>query len=170
MENYYPLPAFHFSVDFLNVKGEGSTPIDCRFSTVEGLSITNTMEDPKQEEAGLPYYRPKPTGKREYGKVKLSRGFTQSSDLITWFNGSAYNDPIKPVPVLISLLNEKHKPVISWLLYESFLKSWTYGGFDAMSNKYFMETIELVYSHFKEIINDSNADLRNVIDMSNNLT
>ncbi|MCF8361011.1 MAG: phage tail protein [Prolixibacteraceae bacterium] len=169
MENYYPLPAFHFSVDFLNVKGEGSTPLDCRFSSVKGLKIINEMGESK-EEAGLPFLRPNPTGKRKYGSVTLSRGFTQSSDLITWFNGAAYNAPIKPVPVLISLLNEKHKPVISWLLYETFLESWEYGGFDAMSNQYFMETIILSYTHFKEIINDSNVDLRNVIDISNNLT
>jgi phage tail-like protein len=167
MENYYPLPAFHFSVDFLNIKGEGSPPVDCRFSSVDGLGISNDIE--MKEEAGVPYSRPMPVGKRKYNEVTLSRGFTLSSDLISWFNGAKYNDPIKPVPVLISLLNEKHKPVISWLLYESYLKSWTYGGFDALKNQYFMETIVLVCSHYKELVNDNSSSLQNVIDAANSL-
>lgn len=163
----YPLPAFHFSVDFLNVKGAGSSPIDCRFSSVSGLGISNEIE--MQNDAGLPYLKPVPKGKRNYNEVTLSRGFSQNSDLLQWFNGSSYDDPIKPVPVLISLLDEKHKPVISWLLYDSFLKSWTYGGFDAMENKYFMETIVLVCSHYKEIQNDNSSSLSDVVNAANSM-
>lgn len=163
----YPIPAFHFSVDFLEVKGAGSAPIECRFTTVDGLGTTNEIK--KEKEAGVPYLRPIPQGQRGYNDVTLKRGYTDNSDLITWFNGAKYSDPIKPVPVLISLLNEKHKPVISWLLYETFLKSWTYGGFDAMQNQYFMETLSLTYSHYKEILSDDGSSLDQVVSAANSL-
>lgn len=163
----YPIPAFHFSVDFLEVNGAGSAPVDCRFSNVDGLGTNNKIT--MKKEAGLPYLRPMPDGERGYNKVTLKRGYTDNSDLISWFNGAKYDDPIKPVPVLISLLNEKHKPVLSWLLYETYLESWTYGGFDALQNQYFMETLVLVFSHYKEILNDSGGSLDDVINAANSL-
>ena len=162
----YPIPSFHFSVDFLEVKGAGSAPLDCRFSKVSGLGVKNTIN--KKLEAGTPYKRPFPEEGREYGNVTLERGVTAESDLIKWFNGAAYDDPIKPVPVLISLLSEKHKPILSWLLYEAYLESWTFGGFDAMQSNYLLETIVLSYSHYKEILNDDGSSLEELKNIANN--
>lgn len=164
----YPLPGFHFQVDFLfsaKNKKKYKAVEEAGFMEISGIKASmefgksgqkkDEVEDTStyMELGSIGNPHKFPTG-RKFENLFLKRGMTYSSKLARWFESSLYNLQITPVPVLISVLNdggkksERHKPVISWLFYDAYPVSWEYSGFDAMKSQYLIETIELHYSYF----------------------
>lgn len=162
----YPLPGFHFQVDFLfsmQDKYKYRSFENAGFMEISGIKAglefeEKTSKDGKKDgqyrelgNNGNPHKFP---SGRKFDNITLKRGMTYSSKLASWFESSLYNLQITPIPILISVLNvggtktEKHKPLISWLFYDAYPVSWEYSGFDAMKSQYIIESIELHYSYF----------------------
>ncbi len=150
----YPLPGFHFQVDFL-FEGKSKTdfqgPQESHFQEVSGIKASMNIEE--YEELG---FIGQPRGLingRRFDNLILKRGFTYSSKLMSWFETCLYRKETTHVPVLVTLLNtstkaEKGKPVISWLFYQAFPVSIEYSGLDAMRSEYVIESLELRHSYF----------------------
>ena len=101
----YPLPKFHFSVDW------GGTRIG--FTEVSGLNVeTDVIE--YREGASPEFHKIKMPGMQKFGNVTLKRGtFKADNEFYNWWNTVKLNK-IERRDVTISLLNENHEPVVVW--------------------------------------------------------
>ena len=99
----YPLPKFHFTVDW------GGTKIG--FSEVTGLNIENKVLE-YRDGASPEYSKIKMPGMREFSNLTLKRGvFAGDNEFYTWMNTIQLN-AVERRDITISLLNEKHEPVV----------------------------------------------------------
>jgi phage tail-like protein len=151
----YHLPSFHFRVDFL-FPNESQSDQECRFSKVSGIeSSVVTKEYP---ELGNLYNVVKLPMSRSYPNLVLERGIIVSSRIYDWFQQSFYDLQIEPIPVMVSLLGEDHKPVMSWLFYDAYPVNWKYSNLDASKSELLIESITLGYSRYVELMNTRNQD------------
>lgn len=142
MANYYPPVGYHFSVEFPTVsKGE------FRFQSVSGLTATLDTED--VAEGGENRFKHKLPVRTGYSNLVLKRGLAVKSDLIKWCREAIEDLNIKPVNVIVKLLNEKHEPLMTWNVVHAYPVKWEVSGFDAEESKIVIESIELVYNYFK---------------------
>ena len=159
MPNYdlknYPLPGFHFRVDFI-FSGLGALfagPSESSFQEISGLKATLDTEDFIE-----PGFEGQPMGLitgRKFDNVVLKRGFTYSTKLVNWFESSLYTKEALHAPVLITALNTegvgRGTPLVSWLLHQAYPVSYEVSGFDSMKSEYLLETVELRYSYFVQM-------------------
>ncbi len=142
MANYYPPVGYHFSVEFPTVsKGE------FQFQSVSGLTATLDTED--VAEGGENRFKHKLPVRTGYSNLVLKRGLAVKSDLIKWCREAIEDLNIKPVNVIVKLLNEKHEPLMTWNVVHAYPVKWEVSGFDAEESKIVIESIELVYNYFK---------------------
>ena len=142
MANYYPPVGYHFSVEFPTVsKGE------FQFQSVSGLTATLDTED--VAEGGENRFKHKLPLRTGYSNLVLKRGLAVKSDLIKWCREAIEDLNIKPVNVIVKLLNEKHEPLMTWNVVHAYPVKWEVSGFDAEESKLVIESIELVYNYFK---------------------
>ncbi len=142
MANYYPPVGYHFSVEFPTVsKGE------FQFQSVSGLTATLDTED--VAEGGENRFKHKLPVRTGYSNLVLKRGLAVKSDLIKWCREAIEDLNIKPVNVIVKLLNEKHEPLMTWNVVHAYPVKWEVSGFDAEESKLVIESIELVYNYFK---------------------
>ena len=107
----YPLPKFHFTVDW------GGTKIG--FSEVTGLNIENKVLE-YRDGASPEYSKIKMPGMREFSNLTLKRGvFAGDNEFYTWMNTIQLN-AVERRDITISLLNEKHEPVVVWKIRNAF--------------------------------------------------
>lgn len=103
----YPLPKFHFSVDW------GGTKIG--FTEVSGLSVKKNPIEYRQG-ASPEYNKVKMPGMTEYGDVTCKRGiFKGDNEFYDWWNTANLNK-VERRDITISLLNENHEPVVVYKL------------------------------------------------------
>lgn len=150
MANYYPIPSFHFRVDFLFPK-EKPNDQECIFNKVSGIG--SSIDIKSYPELGNLYNQIQLPTSRKYTNLVLERGLVVNSRIYSWFESSYYDLQIETIPVMVSLLDEKHKPLLSWLFYDAFPVNWSYSSFDSLKNEYFIEKVELKYSSYIELIN-----------------
>ena len=149
-DNYYPLPAFYFKVEFTGL-GSGA---DTSFQEVNGLKASVQTEEYRElGENGTVYKLP--TG-LSYTDITLKRGISPSaSPLVTWcssiFDGD-FMALIKPMTVNISLMNEEGEAARAWTLANAYPLSWEIGGFDSKKNEVAIETIVLKYDYFSIMV------------------
>jgi phage tail-like protein len=111
MANNYPLPKFHFSVDW------GGTNIG--FSEVSGLNIENKLIE-YRDGASPEYSKIKMPGMREFSNITLKRGvFKGDNEFYNWLNTISLNS-VERRDLAISLLNENHEPVVTWKIKNAF--------------------------------------------------
>ncbi len=111
MANNYPLPKFHFNVDW------GGTKIG--FSEVSGLNIENKVLE-YRDGASPEYSKIKMPGMREFSNISLKRGvFSGDNEFFTWLDTISLN-AVERRDVTISLLNENHEPVVVWKVRNAF--------------------------------------------------
>ena len=111
MAAQYPLPKFHFLVDW------GGTRIG--FTEVSGLGVE--MDIIEYREGSSPeYHKTKQPGMIKYSNITLKRGtFEGDNQFFEWFNTVRLNT-IERRDVTISLLNEDHQPVVVWKVRNAF--------------------------------------------------
>src|SRR5690606_1126800 len=97
MADYYPLPSFHFKVEF-NLK---EAEKDNRFQEVTGLTAEMTTEEIK--EGGLNEYAHKVPVKGKYGNLTLKRGLLLDSSVIDWAREAIERFAFSPTNVLVYL-------------------------------------------------------------------
>lgn len=132
----YPLPVFHFSVDW------GGTQLT--FSEVTGL---NVEVQPIEYRDGLnPDYSPsKMPGMKKYGNLTLKRGvFTSDNEYYAWINAIALNQ-VERRDIIISLLNENHEPVMTWKVVNAWPTKLTSPDLKASANEAAIETLEIAH-------------------------
>ena len=131
IRNFYPLPGYRFNVNF---GGE-----DIAFSEVSGLELERqaiTYRD------GLgARYMP---GMEQPIKLTLKKGVVRGGNAFyLWINSIALNK-VNKKDLIISLLDDENKPVVTWNVQNSFPVKLSAPNLDAKSNEVAIESIELM--------------------------
>ena len=132
----YPIPKFHFVVDW------GGSKIG--FTEVTGLDITTEVIE-YRDGASPEYSKIKMPGQRKFSNITLKRGtFKGDNQFFQWFNTVSLNT-IERRNLIISLLNEKHEPVITWKVKNAFPTKITPTDLKADGNEVAIESLELAH-------------------------
>ena len=107
----YPLPKFHFQVDW------GGTKIG--FTEVTGFDISNDVIE-YRDGASPDYSKIKMPGQRKFSNITMKRGtFKSDNEFYSWIDTIQLNT-VERRNLTISLLNENHEPVITWKVKNAF--------------------------------------------------
>jgi phage tail-like protein len=132
----YPLPKFHFQVDW------GGTKIG--FTEVSGLEVETEVIE-YREGSSLEYNMIKMPGMRKFSNITLKRGtFESDNEFFEWFNTVKLNK-IERRDLTISLLNEEHNPVVVWKVKQAWPSKITPSDLKADGSETAIETLELVH-------------------------
>lgn len=142
---YYPPTGFHFRVEFLTSNGARKFD-ETSFQEVSGLSVEIGTEE--LSEGGVNNYSHRIPGKVKFGNLVLKRGMVIDSKLADWISKAVENYEFEPLTLAISLLNQKHQPLMTWHFYRAWPVKWTTSDFKAMDNSIVVETVELAYQRF----------------------
>jgi len=156
MPAFYPPASFHFNVTF-QLPGVGAR--DSAFTDVSGLSAT-VSTDPYHEGGENRFEHQFPT-KIDFSTLSLKRGLVTDSAVINWIRATIEDFLFVPIQVTITLLNNEHLPVKSWVCVNCYPKKWEIDGFSATSNAYAVESIELEYQYFRTVTVPGADTLRN---------
>lgn len=136
MATKYPLPVFHFRVTW------GGTNIS--FSEVSGLNVETQVIE-YRDGLSPDYSTVKMPGMQKYGNITLKRGAMQGdNEFFDWWNTHQLNT-IERRDIIISLLNEKHEPVITWKVRNAFPVKVDGGSLKATGNEVSIETLEIAH-------------------------
>jgi phage tail-like protein len=147
----YPLSGFHFLVVFELFP---QTPVDVRFQEVSGLSVSMNTES--VTEGGQNRYVHKLPTRTSYTDLVLKRGLFTSSLLQEWIRKATEEFDIKPVNLLVSLLDDDHLPVFNWHVCGAYPLKWDFGNLNAEQGQVAIESITLTYNYF-DIISPASA-------------
>lgn len=101
----YPLPKFHFAVDW------GGTRIG--FTEVSGLDVETEVIEYRHG-ASPEFHKRKMPGMRKFSNITLKRGtFRGDGEFHAWYNTLTLAD-VNRRDLTISLLDEAHEPVVTW--------------------------------------------------------
>src|SRR5262245_39579921 len=111
MPTQYPLPTFHFTVQW------GGERLG--FSEVSGLTQENQAIE--YRDGSFPEYSSvKMPGLRKFSNITLKRGIMKSdNDFSNWLATVKLNT-VERRDLVINLLNEKHEPVMVWKVHNCF--------------------------------------------------
>jgi phage tail-like protein len=132
----YPLPKFHFQVEW------GGTKIG--FSEVSGLEVSTEVIE-YRDGASPEYSKMKMPGMQSYSNITLKRGtFKSDNEFYQWWNTVALNT-IERRDIVISLLNESHEPVVVWKIKNAWPVKVQSTDLNATGNETAVETIEIAH-------------------------
>ncbi len=132
----YPLPKFHFQVEW------GGSKIG--FTEVTGLDISSEVIE-YRDGASPEYSKIKMPGQRKFSNITLKRGtFKGDNQFYEWFNTVNLND-ITRRDLTISLLNENHEPVIVWKVKNAWPLKITPTDLKADGNDVAIESLDLAH-------------------------
>jgi phage tail-like protein len=135
----YPLPKFHFKVEW------GGANIG--FTEVTGLELSNEPLE-YRDGASPEYFTTAQPGIQKLSPITMKRGvFKGDGDFFAWWNTVALNT-VERRDVTISLLNEKHDPVIVWKVKNAFPSKVSSTDLNSTGNEVAIETIELKHEGF----------------------
>lgn len=136
MAETYPLPKFHFQVDWSGNK--------IGFTEVSGLDITTEVIE-YRDGASPEYSKIKMPGQRKFSNITLKRGtFKGDNQFFDWFNTVSLNT-IERRDITISLLNESHEPVLVWKVKNAWPTKITPTDLKADGNEVAIESLELAH-------------------------
>jgi phage tail-like protein len=140
----YPLPAYHFIVDW------GGTRT--AFLEISGLNIMIDVTELRQG-ADTNQSARKAPGHIHYSNIILKRAIQRGdNEFFTWVATIKLNT-VERRDIVIKLLNENHEPVISWKVINSFPVKLTGPVLNANANCVAIEEIELAHEGiFIEVI------------------
>jgi phage tail-like protein len=138
----YPMTALHFSV------GWGDSNNTVSFSEVSGLTLeSEPIEHRSGDDISLTVR--KIPGLRKYGNVTLKRGIMAAENgFWEWWN-TIKSGKVERRTVTISLLNEEHKPVISWEIQFAWPVKVEGPSLNAKGNEIAIETLEFAHEGMK---------------------
>jgi phage tail-like protein len=132
----YPLSKFHFKVDW------GGTSIG--FTEVSGLTVETEMIEYRHG-ASPEYHKTRMPGMQKLSNITLKRGTFQSdNDFYKWWNTVSLNQ-IERRDITITLLNEKHEPVVTWKVKSAWPIKVQATDLKSDANEVAIETMELVH-------------------------
>lgn len=147
MPALYPLPVFHFTVQW------GGDRVG--FSEVTGLTQENQAIE--YRDGSFPEYSSiKMPGLRKFTNVVLKRGIVAGdNDFIKWLLTVKLNT-VERRDLVISLLNEEHVPVMTWKVQRAFPVKVEGPQLKASGNEVAIESIELAHEGL-EVQNEATA-------------
>ncbi len=132
----YPLPKFHFQVEW------GGTKIG--FTEASGLDAETEVIE-YRDGASKEYHKIKMPGLQKFSNITLKKGtFKGDSDFGTWYNTISLNT-VERRDVTISLLNENHEPVVVWKIKQAWPIKIQNTDLKADGNEVAIESMELVH-------------------------
>jgi len=132
----YPLPKFHFQVEW------GGTKIG--FSEITGLDVETEVIE-YRDGASREYNKLKMPGMTKFSNITLKRGvFPADNEYFKWWNTVKLNT-IQRRDLTISLLNEKHEPVMVWKVKNAWPVKIQSTDLKADGNETAIESIELAH-------------------------
>jgi phage tail-like protein len=136
MATSYPLPKFHFQVQW------GGTRIG--FTEVTGLDMQ--AEAIEYREGSSPEYsKIKMPGLHKFSNITLKRGTIEGdSDFYKWIN-TINLTVVERRDIVISLLNETHAPVMTWKAKNAFPVKVQASDLKADGNEVAIETLEIAH-------------------------
>ena len=143
MPGYYPPLGFHFKVEVLDLPPNDG---DVRFTEVSGLSGEMVAEE--IPEGGQNRFAQKYPTRAKYADLVLKRGMLVSSEVVKWIRGCIEDYQIQPKNVDVTLLNEKHEPLITWHVISAFPVKWAVSDLSASNNAVVVETLQMFYQYF----------------------
>lgn len=144
MPAQYPLPVFHFAVEW------GGTRVG--FTEISGLTQENQAIE--YRDGSFPEYSSiKMPGLRKFSNITLKRGIIKSdNDFANWLSTVKLNT-VERRDLVISLLNEEHAPVMTWKVQNAFPVKVEGPGLKATGNEVAIESIEIAHEGL-ELQND----------------
>ncbi|WP_103069635.1 phage tail protein [Aquimarina sediminis] len=140
----YPLPKFHFLVEW-------GSDFRIGFTEVSGLDFETEVIE-YREGSSKKYNKTKQPGLTKYSNITMKRGtFEGDFDFFTEWQKTYYfqegNDTgsLYRRAVTIKLLNEKHEPIITWVLENAWPSKVQSTDLKADANEVAIETMELVH-------------------------
>lgn len=139
----YPLPKFHFQVDW------GGTKIG--FTEVSGLDFeTEPIE--YRHGASPEYFKTKQPGMQKWSNITMKRGtFNSDNEFYDWWKETVFFEEGESTgsryrrDITISLLNENHEPTIVWKVKNVWPTKVQTTDLKADGNEIAIESIELVH-------------------------
>ncbi len=132
----YPIPAFHFQVDW------GGTKIG--FSEASGLTVENDVIE-YRDGASPEFTKIKMPGLKKYSNITLKRGIVPAdNEFFQWLNTTKMDKPERR-DLTISLLNEEHSPVMTWKVKNSWPIKVEGPSLKSDDNNVAVESIELAH-------------------------
>jgi phage tail-like protein len=136
MATVYPVPVFHFRVEW------GGARIG--FTEVSGLT-TELQPIEYREGASYQYNVTKMPGMPKFADISLKRGiFTGDNEFYTWITTVQLNK-IERRDITISLLNENHEPVMVWKVSNAWPSKVEGPSLKSTGNEVAIESITLVH-------------------------
>ena len=144
MEKNYPLPVFHFSVEW------GGNRVG--FSEVTGLTQENQAIE--YRDGSFPEYSSiKMPGLRKFSNITLKRGVIKGdNEFFSWLATVKLNK-VERRDLVIKLLNEEHNPVMVWKVQNAFPVKVEGPQLKASANEVAIESIEIAHEGL-EVQND----------------
>jgi len=140
----YPLPAFHFTVEW------GGKRIG--FSEISGLT-QEVQAIEYRDGSSLEYSAVKMPGIPKFNNITLKRGVIKSdNDFAKWLSSVKLNT-VERRDVIINLLNEEHEPVMVWKVHNAFPVKVEGPALKATGNEVAIESIEIAHEGL-EVQND----------------
>ncbi|UZO81765.1 phage tail protein [Aquimarina sp. ERC-38] len=141
MATTYPLPKFHFRVSF------GDSEFNC--TEVSGLDFEREVIEYRAG-ADTEYHKTKQPGLSKYSNITIKRGTFSDT------NKEFYDQWVKTVyfqegeeqyrgDLTISLLDEKHEPVVTWKAERAYVTKIQSTDLKADGNEIAIETAEFVH-------------------------
>ena len=136
----YPLPKFHFEVDW------GGTRVG--FLEVCGLEFETEVIEYREGNSKT-YNKIKQPGLTKYSNITLKRGvfLGDFEFFLEWRKTFFFQEQNQKFrrDISIKLLDEEHKPVITWAVSRAWPCKIKYGSLNAESNEILIESMELVH-------------------------
>lgn len=141
---YYPPVGFHFRVEFQGIPGLKAQ--DAFFQEVSGL--TRELDSDTVKSGGENRFAYTLPVRGRYPNLVLKRGVFLDSGILKWVDDAILHFDIRPVTVVVSLLNEQRQPLQSYQCVNAWPQKWSVADFNAMESRIFVETLELSYHFF----------------------
>ncbi len=136
MANEYPLPKFHFQVNWGGAK--------IGFTEVTGLDMEREVIE-YRDGSSKEYSKLKMPGLTKFSNITLKRGsFQGDTEFYTWWNENKL-ETVKRRDITISLLNEEHQPVITWKIKNAWPSKVQASELKSDDNSVAIETLEVVH-------------------------
>jgi phage tail-like protein len=132
----YPLPVFHFTVEWQGTR--------IGFSEVTGLIQENQAIE--YRDGSFPEYSSiKMPGLRKFNNITMKRGIVKGdNEFFKWLNTVKLNT-VQRRDLIISLLNEEHMPVMVWKVHNAFPVKVEGPQLKASGNEVAIESIEVAH-------------------------
>lgn len=152
IDDHYPPSAFYFTLRILEKPGteNPSAAIEARFQEVSGLATELEIEPVEGGENRFVHRLPKPA---KHPNLVLKRGVVTKSSLVAeWIVktvGSTLASPIQPHELMVTLLNERDDPAMTWIFANAYPVKYSVADLNSQYDKILIEALEFAYTDVK---------------------